>query len=730
MRKTNLVFTLFLVISSAFFSGCSFWDLLNGMVNKPHDIVLEDREKLRWESLRKAELATESGAIPEGWSAGTFISDDTFKIFGSRLVGSTYRNTGSDSLKGSTLSIEGFDLAPQTGFMGATARVAATIPNYHISMSADVEVVVRFVRYEPANGEKKAQAVFRWQPVAIRPSIPAKSGSLAARGAFARVMADLLEMTQKSKLFEIRVPIDDRMTITFGVNQTGEIEIQETGGKIKYSAKSKISEIKRSLEFAPPLFGKDGVWLVGRVADGAPRDWSEDLGVMPPAERRTADIERMSAIIEMRLQKVDPGTDIIAYVNAGLIETLFSSFADLSEDERKIEINTTSSEGKLAEKKWRDNILGEGGVYAKLAEGGASLTGQLGAPTISITDTGISFSVPAKIVAEASVHAHIDPLIGGGVGTTIGITGSVNEKVAFQIEPRLVQSAMGKIAAIYPAMACKAIPVDIQTNGVLKFQGGWASVPKFGVRWQWPIGKQTIAPVSLLDERPIFMAFMPPPLKDNKNWEPGHRDPAAKLVIHPTQAQMSRRGMWFAGTVTIDSIPVSVNSREKLTDALARVEKELNKEIASIAKSNAEALKAAATIDCNFEDEFAVLIGEVEIGKNNDLVIFFKGVIDNLKRGLAVSGAAFDVGKKIAEMVVKLDKSKITEVSKGVKDLLKESEKFISASPAGKIMKDLCKGFEEGIKIGKDDDMVQLGPLKTKDPTHGLTTHGWKVKVW
>lgn len=731
--------TLTILLLTSTLSGCTFWDMVNGFFMKPHDVVLEDRAMMQWQSLRLAQVATDTGVrIPTDWDAGTFVSVEAFRILGNRLVGARFTNTVSNTV----LAVENFELTPDTGLMAASARVGLHIPKYDVTVKADLELAARFVGFEPAKDNEQAMALFRWQPIAIRPLLGDGALTFSSRGAVARAIADMYEMSQDAKSFEMRFPVDDRIALSFGIDETGTIPIKGTGAEVSYKATSAKAKIERRLEFAPPLFGTQGVWLVARIVEDTPHDWNSLLGSRPKADAIATDSARISQIIEARLADRAGDGSIVAFINTSTLTTLFKAIGDLPDDTRKIFAVTTGATGRLADLKWRDDLLGDGGTYAELAEGGAKITAQLGTPSVTANAKGLLMNVDARVNASASIHVHFDPLIGGGMGTVVGLTGEANDTLAISIAPTLLDTPSGKVAALRSSMACRSLPVDIQTDGALKFPGGWASIPKVGVRWQWPIGKQVIPTIGVFDERPTFVSFVPQKLPEHPDWAPGHSDPASSIVLKPIVTEMRHGGMWFAANLTVTSVPVTVATDETLELALNRVRDSIADKAKGIAQVSAEALRTASATQCAAQEEMSVLIDKIEIGKNNDFVKFIGDVFQTAKNAWNVGGSTIEIGKKIADVVLKLDLSKSSELKAEVEKLRENVHKLIDESLAGKYMKGVIDDFDKtleknnlhvGIKDGrveigpikidkpieKDGDTIKIGPIKIKDPTHG-----------
>src|ERR1019366_8640138 len=81
-----------------------------------------------------------------------------------------------------------------------------------------------------------------------------------------------------------------------------------------------------------------------------------------------------------------------------------------------LSLQSTAISGRFIDKKWSDKILGDGGFYAEAA-GGDRLKGSIAPTAVKlqyIPGAGLSGSLALSISADADMHIHVDPLIGGG----------------------------------------------------------------------------------------------------------------------------------------------------------------------------------------------------------------------------------------------------------------------------------------------------------------------------
>jgi hypothetical protein len=144
-------------------------------------------------------------------------------------------------------------------------------------------------------------------------------------------------------------------------------------------------------------------------------------------------------------------------------------------------------------------------------------------------DKGLSINLPVSGTAQANLHVHGDPSIGGGVGTSIGVNGGGSGAGAGSIN--FVHAVLdgAPVLAAVADYECRDITVEARTDGKFKIDWGWAKVPTVGFRQKFLIDLSSVKPTVLLDALPLPIAGR------DKNGKPfvveeGDR----KVVVEPT----------------------------------------------------------------------------------------------------------------------------------------------------------------------------------------------------
>lgn len=305
-------------------------------------------------------------------------------------------------------------------------------------------------------------------------------------------------------------------------------------------------------------------------------------------------------------------------------------------------MQSTGYTGRLAESKWRDDLLGDGGAYAEL-NGADRLNVKiaLGKPEVAWDDSGMKLSLPVSADVDASVKVHFDPLIGGGMGTTLGLVGSGNGTVGGSAKTTVVTSGELSVALMETVLSCDAVKASIATDGRLKIDLGWISVPQVGAKIEIPIGRDPVGTTALLDSRPIYVEFpiLDPRLEPDKEkrdsmiaknpWAVVPTAPALQYRISPKSVEQTAAGYRFTVGIEVTSIQAG-RTREELDVARAAVQASAKVVEEKVKQLIRDQPKVAT---CTGEPTFAILLGPIEIGPQNEVVKFAKNAWNDITKG-------------------------------------------------------------------------------------------------
>ena len=252
-------------------------------------------------------------------------------------------------------------------------------------------------------------------------------------------------------------------------------------------------------------------------------------------------------------------------------------------------------------------------------------------------DSGLTLPISVGLHAQASVELNIDVIASGIVRTSVGLLGDGSVSMTPSARPILISDGAQRLAALQFSRTCTSVRADIRTDGVLKTDFGWTKVPSVGGRVTVPIGP--IPPVLLLDGRRQFLRL---PTNVLGTWEAVPRYPAVLLTMAPLSLTANADGADFAVDVSSDPIAIKQDSPTRDTD-LNAVEQRARDEAAAVQTATDASLQSLAKAEtCPQNSEFALLLGDLEFGQNNDLVkvLVFVGKLtgDALKEAERLGG--------------------------------------------------------------------------------------------
>ena len=102
---------------------------------------------------------------------------------------------------------------------------------------------------------------------------------------------------------------------------------------------------------------------------------------------------------------------------------------------------------------------------------------------------GVQLSVTTSVNASARLHWHFDPLVGGGFGDDVTITGSVVVPATGQLGLSLAEVGAKPAALMTLSMACINAPLSLETGSAIKL----------GARTGLRLFDSNIPPVAILD---------------------------------------------------------------------------------------------------------------------------------------------------------------------------------------------------------------------------------------
>ena len=229
-----------------------------------------------------------------------------------------------------------------------------------------------------------------------------------------------------------------------------------------------------------------------------------------------------------------------------------------------------------------------------------------------------------SVSADADLHVHVDPLIGGGIGTTVKLLGSATPSVSASAQTAVFQFEGRSITFAAPVIKCSAIDLQVETNGQLAIAGGWVTVPKIGVRTGQLIGKDPLKPI-VLSGIPAVV-----PLLAKSDEVEGAAEGSRVIfkqglyltsTIASLDVQPNTDGYRFAA-----SLEVAVSNDPPDTGSRAEYASRLNKAAQDFWEANYHA-------SCPSAPDLRVLVGDLEFGPNNEIIKFILNAWNDITKG-------------------------------------------------------------------------------------------------
>ncbi len=583
--------------------------------------ALNDRNELIYKSAAQTENVLRGEGFPYSQSASVYVSNGDLRSLLESIEGTRVVLLEEGDYQGWEATVEKLSFASNSGYAEVEISVSASPPDgdekyaFTISAILGVSSVVRDAAKEktiiwlaasPTN--IKANMSFRW----FSWSTPSGLGDLLADIA-ATQLADKL-----SKPIEVKDVISEERSFS----ETERIYIDEEKNPnwwVDIKADAGVFRVNKYLNFLAPAFTTNGLWLAFSISDTPGSIYVEPEAPTNNPDELNEKIARLTGQIRRKEETIDidHGSSLL-WVSQQVFVQLNELLAN---NLKEIKFQSTKKSGKLAESKWRDDILGEGGTFAEL-NGDSAISGGLtfNKPNIKWDEeNGVVVNGSVDLDSTINVHVHFDPLVGGGLGTTVGM--KAFSDVNFNINsPIVLENFMGYPSLmIKPDLSCKSFDIEGKTDGKLIFSGGWASMPALGLRTRMRIGEDYIPPSILVGGGPTYTENKVINTKDKK------------LAIHPPYKYTIQTITPTSFKLSASGVMAQLGINHKNTDDTEEIKKIQKLEVEKKEKIK-DYYTSAAKKPCPSADRTEFILGNLEIGPNNEFVKAFrhiKKVLDN-----------------------------------------------------------------------------------------------------
>ena len=620
------------------------------------EIVLQDRWALKWVALDVARKSQD--LADDQWSAMVGVNGSVLNVLFDGIEGTSLSNSSETVLKGAEIAIDSISLDPGIGSLDASVTLSAKKGPVTLGLALEGSVLVTGIvnteREVQVDGKSEFKPVtevsFRIEPTRIAPSLGSANLERAGKRLWTELTPGLASTLLSDELFTVTADLPRELWTNLGIDdETTEIIDEERGATVTYRTSLPESEIRIQWAYGAPFSTGNAYWLMAREIGGTAPDVQPgtppelDASGMEMAVREMNDElqERLPTFVTALGAQEPAGVSLI--VDGQVLVDLSKTINALDNNNRQVHVRLVNRAGRLAEDRWRDNILGEGGVYAEIgcpdcAEFHAQLTGVF--PLVE--DSTLSMKAGVAVKGWVNVAAHIDPLVGGGAGTNVKIEGGTRgtQTVGAEVAASVLEDPQGhRVAALAWQPSCESFDVIATTDGRLKLDFGWASLPKVGARMKMVVGPSVIEPIVAFDAQPYLVEYSAPaPLAKEgagKDWTLRFPNIGTVLTPIPTAFRIENGDLAVSAEIRAvheDDRTINPESRETAAAEL----RERSKAQQKAAQDATDAIIEKSQQDSRCKDvkpSVAVLLGGVEIGENNEVVKFLRNGWNDIVNG-------------------------------------------------------------------------------------------------
>lgn len=602
-----------------------------------------DRFELRTkaEAIWYAEQVLASGATPDAWANRAFVPASAIKAFAAPLVGTEYvlPNGNLDSAKRAKgfahIKLASFDVGTVDGALTASFVLRATYKGdkekpWWRGAKAALRVKALFVPTGTSKDEKgNTVTLFRLTPLTVSPEVSWGFLNLKAN----KMVSELIAMGVVEKFGEkalVAVPaIGQNFDVDTAIASESFSKFPKGGG-FSLATTFAGKTFAGSVVMDRPLVAGSGIWLLGGAAAAPPSP--------PPPTGETelkAWVRQHEPLLRRALAPFQSSDDLIqVHLAKDPIERIASDIRTTYPAGLAIKLSSHGATGAVGEAfLMKDKLLGDIGVRVTpgsddFVKGGVTLAFSNLAWT---PGKGMVGTANASLWAEADLHAHLSTsFVGGGVGKDFRIRGESDVNAPFSLSLEMRPTPVGNAVVIQPAIGCTRVEVDVRPVSNAKlFDVEWFRLASLGVRLKRNLGDKAISPIVLFAGVPQYQPFVPDP-------KPG-QPPRDERIKFPS------KGFGWAinpTAVTIDATGITMTARATVVPSEG-IDADDQKALKQIMLSAVE--KATPKPACEIDQELALLIGNFELGPENELMVF---AMKAIKAGQVVLATTVDQVEK------------------------------------------------------------------------------------
>ena len=422
-------------------------------------VVYVDDFELERRSLEAIDGMLSAGLSPRNADLAIGLSEAGLAKLGATLEGIS----ATAGLRGSlTLRIEDVELQVRDGHLHMVLSIKATrngSPMVALLTARAVMFAEEIVGGTGSDGEA-ARVSYRVAVREIAADLTGPSPSAATREWVNRVVAANVGRHFVEDLtfsLPIGVPVD------FGLSLSDETTRTEQDGSftVRYSMDAPGLAGPKRIRVAPGIPANGAVWFLASLADeGEGRSEGAVQGETNPVPIG----ELRERVLGVLATFPEVGGELAMYLNRVFLDRVVDEFNGLSEEERTIHAEVTSSEGYLKESYDELERQGSGG-YSVRFPGNGSVRGAASLSRLSsewVEGKGLALAGEAEIRAEAEVKLRIDPYSGGGFETDIPLVASATVPLNMDLDVRLMRSGDRAAVMMGPVVECERFRLTLE----------------------------------------------------------------------------------------------------------------------------------------------------------------------------------------------------------------------------------------------------------------------------
>ena len=299
----------------------------------------------------------------------------------------------------------------------------------------------------------------------LRPSLTWRSFTFSAN--------DFIEeyitvKTIKNLQESLVIPIPVSKVYSHTISTSGEFKSfdEKTKSEIWMNYSGRDISLDLSTGINAFIFSEKGIYLEGSIDSD---NYTPPVAPSISEREFNNEIDRLTKLLSDRKDAAEFKHNLTIHIGKSLVDKSLDKFNKLNDDQRSISVVSSNVKGSLFEEKWRDNILGDGGLFVKLDGANAiSANVKLLPLALSWSPSEITYQVSATVNATAKIKVHFDPLVGGGIGKRMTLDGSATP--IFKGATTISMEKIGDFDAVIikNTTECQNYPLTVMDRGDLK----------------------------------------------------------------------------------------------------------------------------------------------------------------------------------------------------------------------------------------------------------------------